>query len=165
MNTTTAIALKFFALYLLFSMLVSIPSITSMIWMRMPAVDSSLPLWVVPTISLVATVILVILGFALIWKTAESLMKSGDAPAPVNTPMDLDRLLRLALSLIGLLFVLRALVALPHQWSYLQLSSEHQRIFRATPGLVSTAIQLFLGGWLITRPRQWAVWLQKLGNR
>ena len=164
-NKATSVALKFFAIYMIFNVLVSIPSIYTLVTRihLMEGGDSTS--WLLPTALLVATLILAAMGIGLLWKTANSLISKDGASPSEPESVDLDKLFKLALSVMGLYFALHALIALPHQWSYFQMMLEQKRVLQATPGLVSTVIQLILGLWLIAKPRQWASWLQKLSNR
>lgn len=164
-NKATAVALKFFTLYLVFSVLISIPSIYAIVTRIYIMEGDGSTSWLLPIVLLGATLILAAIGIGLLWKTANSLL-TKDALVPSEPEsVDLDKLFKLALSVMGLFFAIKALLGLPHQWNYLQVSHENHRILQATPGLVSSVIQLILGGWLIAKPRQWAGWLQQLGNR
>jgi len=164
-NKATAVALKFFVFYLIFSALISIPTLTTFLFVQIPLENPVMPTWAVALVVLLATVLLVVISTGLIWKTAESLMKTGDGSVSESHPVDLDKIFRLALSVIGIFYTFQALIGLPRQWGYFQMVREQQMALQATPALVSTALQLLLGLWLIAKPRQWAEWLQKLGDR
>jgi len=164
-NKATAVALKLFAIYLIFSVLVGIPSIFTLVTRIYMMEGDGSSSWLLPLLLLAATIILAAIGIGLLWKTANSLL-TKDAPVTSEPEsVDLNKLFRLALSVMGLFFAFQALITLPQQWSYFQLIREHQMVLPAPAGLVSSLLQLVLGSWLIAKPRQWAGWLQKLGER
>jgi hypothetical protein len=164
-HKTTAVALQFFSIYLIFIALIAIPSIYTIVTRIDMMEREGSTSWLLPLLLLAATIILAAIGIGLLWKAVNSLLPKDVSVPSEPESVDLDRLFKLALSAMGLFFTLRALIGLPHQWSYFQMSRENHRIFQVTPGRVSSVIQLILGGWLIAKPRQWAGWLQKLGER
>jgi len=163
-NKATAVALKFFALYMIFSVLVTVPSVLSIAWVSLPMEKTEAMPWLIPLLLLGASVILAAIGIGLLWKTANSLLSKDGPTSTESTPVDLDKLFQLAISVMGLYFVLNALIALPYQWHTFQIvrSQGMPLSLSKFPHLISTGLRLLFGGLLIAKPKQWVRWLSRI---
>lgn len=164
-NKATSVALKFFALYMIFSVLVAIPSVLSIAWTTFPMDSEAISPLLIPGLLLAATIVLAAIGIGLLWKTANSLLPGEASASSGESAVDLDKLFRLAIAVMGLYFAFSALIALPYQWHTFQLARQHDLPSQAVPNLVSIAMRLVLGGWLIAKPKQWVRWLKNMGGQ
>ena len=164
MKKTTSIALKLFALYLIFSVLVSLPTIVASSWhianmgegQPAPAVYAAMI--IIPTVALAAFAIW------LLWKTANSIAPKEETRSSDTTTMDLDTLFRYAISLMGFFFAVTSLLSLPGQWLNLKMSHGPSVISTYSVSFGAIIVRLLLGCFLIARPQQWVAWLKRIGE-
>jgi hypothetical protein len=164
MNKTTSIALKIFALYLIFSVLVSLPSIVASSW-GIANINHATP---APTLYaamiILPTGLLAAIAIWLLWKTANSIAPKQEAQPFESTPVDLEKLYQYAIALMGFYFAVNSLLSLPSQWLSVKMSVDTGAGSSYLISFETTIVQLILGCFLIAKPKQWVKWLKSIGN-
>lgn len=157
----TGIALKLFALYLLFNVvLIALP-----IALQVPR--TGLPVW--PTL-LISSICMLIAGFAIwmAWKLGDRMARqAGETEEALQNNMTVDDLMKVVITCMGLylaihgaLAFLRELVVLLNFASSVGPGARLDRSRLIVPGA-----QFLLGALLVARPRQWVRFLRSIGEK
>jgi hypothetical protein len=164
-NKTTAIALKLFAIYLIFCVLISIPTFAAAIW-RVANMESAMPAPLIyASIIFIPTLVLASIAIWILWKTANSISHKGEITQTNTESLNLDKLFQYAISLMGLYYAINALLTLPQYWFLFQPSPVPIYTSQSFPGLIAKIAQLLFGLVLIAKPRQWMTWLRTIGTK
>lgn len=164
MRKTTSIALKLFAIYLIFNVLVAMPTLVAVSWRIANMHGGQMSPVFYPLIILIPSLMLATLAIWIIWKTANSIDQKENFGSGGREEIDLDKLYQYAISLMGVFFTVTALLALPSQFLNLQMSNDPIIISKDSVSFGTVVIQLLLGCLLIARPRQWVAWLKCIGE-
>ena len=162
----TGIALKFFAIYLLFHLLTMIPTIISVAYRPFEKSSDQPSTWsifLIPAIGIIICLILI----GLLWKTSTSLInKAGSANEHVTNDMTADGIMRIILSCMGLYLALQGIIEGLHVYasarSYARLSAEFHLDFNL---LIVPMFKLVVGCTLIAKPIQWVKMIRSIGGK
>lgn len=170
---TTVIAVKFFAMYLLFSLLMTIPSLLAigsqaarMLWGSVPPNEP-----VVVLLQILMPLVGIALGGCviwLIWRLGNSLIAKAPAEA-VESAGDLkgDELMRVILSCMGVYLVLMAGIQIIGRFAssrhYADISGDDFQVSLYL--LLAPALQLIVGCFLIAKPKQWVRTIRSIGEK
>jgi hypothetical protein len=162
---TTAIAVKFFAMYLLFLLLQSLPGFL-LIGSHMAAIyeGSLLVRVLVPLVSLAVGG----LSVWIIWRVARSVIAKKSAE-PVEPTGDLsgDELMRVILSCMGVYLALMASLQIVRNFiggRHLELIAGREFKINV-PLVLSYVAQLAVGCWFVAKPRQWVRAIRSIGEK
>lgn len=164
MNKTTAIAFKVFAIYFLFVMLATLPSLGVQI-LRLSNKMGISPTELGLTFTvLLISIILPLIAIWLLWKTANSIAEEDVSEnAETSCSCDFDKLFQYALQLMGFYFAVTALMRFPYLWIGMQQSSDRWMNSHYIVNLIMNTLKLMLGAFLIAKPVQWFHWFRKIG--
>jgi hypothetical protein len=160
---TTAIALKCFAIYILSSVIFSLPSLVAVGQMLNNSQErGSSSIWaiLIPALS-------VIIGIAtalLIWKTTNSLL-TKETSSPDTGEIGVNGVMKIILACMGIYFAINALIYLPGAFVSYQFSAQ---VDSPNPGarmaLIAQGLRLTFGCLLIAMPGRWVKAIRSIGE-
>lgn len=158
----TGIALKFFAIYLLFNLLMVIPSLVSIgYYGNQPSI---LTRFVIPLIGIIVGLI----AIGLLWKVSNSFIKkTGTDEEPIINDMTTDGVMKTVLACMGLYFALQGIISFLHVYASARSYAQH-----STAGfqldlnfLIVPCVKFALGCFLIAKPKQWVKVIRSIGEK
>ncbi len=166
-NEITAIAFKCFAIYWLFVVVVSFPSLLNVVSQVEAFGSGDRPSYVMAGFFVALSILISLICIWLLWKIANSVVKPSStqetAPEMSNSA---NEFMQVILICMGFYFVIRSSLAFPHQFAFIKLQREED------PKLLLNKIQLaviilkfLLGCLLIARPKQWVKTIRSIGQK
>jgi len=163
----TGVALKFFALYLLFNVLMVIPALIGLGYSINGSVGgppSVLIRFGLPMIGICIGLV----AIGLLWKTANSIIaKAAAHEEPVVNDLNTGSIMKIVFSCIGLYLTIEGLLSGLQVYvsacSYARDPSAdlHLDVYL----FIVPAVQFVLGCWLIAKPRQWVKAIRSIGEK
>ncbi len=166
MNTriATAIALKLFAIYIIVSVVMSMPAIIgSYLAVNNQNISANTSI-VIPLTIVICTIIIGALVFLVLWKLSNRVLNDAGSVATERF-IDHSSMERFLLLLLGMYFSISALVELPNVFTSLWIKSERY------PGisivdyawLGSVVFQLIIGISIMAGIKSWLLFIRGLG--
>ena len=156
----TGIALKFFAIYFLFNLLMVIPSyvtLGSSIKVMTGDQPSMLVVFLIPLIGIVVCII----AIGLLWKVSNSLIsKTRTDEEPIVNNMTTDGIMETVLACMGLYFAIQGIISFSQ--TYAVSIGFPQLNFK---WLVAPTVQFVVGCFLIAKPKQWVKVIRSIGEK
>jgi len=158
----TGIALKFFAIYLLFNLLMVIPSLVGLGY-RIDGMSGDQPSiltqFLIPSIGIIVSLI----AIGLLWKVSNSFMnKPGSNDEPIINDMTTDGVMKAVLSCMGLFFAIQGIISFLHVYA---LFRGYTQEFRNYYLLIVPAFKFVIGVILIAKPKQWVKMIRSIGKK
>ncbi len=163
----TGIALKFFAISLLFNLLMVIPSLVAL-GFRIDGMSgeqpSTMTQFLIPSIGIVVCII----ALGLLWKVSNSFInKIGTNEESIVNDMTADEVMKIVLSCIGLYFALQEIIDFLQVYTFARSSAQH-----STAGfqldynfLIVPMFKFVVGCILIAKPKQWVKAIRSIGEK